>query len=48
MLGGAFLWGSFRLWQQKATMTPITLYKLSMLYLALLFISMGVDAAVFG
>ena len=48
VLGAAFLWGSFRLWQQKSSFAPITLYKLSMLYLALLFVSMGVDAAILG
>jgi len=48
VLGATFFWGSFRLWQQKSSIEPITLYKLSMLYLALLFVSMGVDAAVFG
>ena len=48
VLGFAFTYGSFRLWQGRSSMQPITLYKLSMLYLALLFVSMGVDVAILG
>ena len=46
--GAAFIFASFRLWQDRSSMQPITLYKLSMLYLAILFVSMGVDASIFG
>jgi protoheme IX farnesyltransferase len=48
VLGAGFTWASFRLWQGRSSMQPITLYKLSMLYLALLFVSMGVDVAILG
>ncbi len=46
--GGAFIRYSYRLWRVPSSMKPITLYKLSMLYLAVLFVAMGIDAALIG
>ena len=47
-LGGAFAWYAFRLWRKPERESPMTLYKYSLLYLALVFVSMGVDALVLG
>lgn len=46
VLGGLFTWYAFRLWREPAVVSPMSLYKYSLLYLALLFVAMGVDAAV--
>jgi protoheme IX farnesyltransferase len=46
--GGLFVAMAFQLWRKPAITPPIRLYKYSLLYLALVFISMGVDAAVLG
>ncbi len=46
--GAVFIAMAFQLWRRPATTLPINLYKYSLLYLALVFISMGVDAAVLG
>ncbi|MGI8925645.1 MAG: heme o synthase [Tepidiformaceae bacterium] len=43
VLGGGFAWLALRLWQQPDITSPMTLYKYSLLYLALLFIAMGAD-----
>ena len=46
--GGLFIAMAFELWRKPAVTPPIRLYKYSLLYLALVFISMGVDAALLG
>ena len=46
--GAVFIAMAFQLWRRPETTAPISLYKYSLLYLALVFISMGVDAAVLG
>jgi protoheme IX farnesyltransferase len=43
--GGLFVWFAFQLWRRPETHGPMTLYKYSLLYLALVFIAMGVDSA---
>lgn len=45
-LGAWFVWKAVQLHRRHTTVSPIVLYKYSLLYLALLFIAMGVDAAV--
>jgi protoheme IX farnesyltransferase len=45
-LGGWFIWEALRLWRQPARVSPMSLYKYSLLYLALLFVAMGADAAI--
>jgi len=47
-LGAMFLWAAFRLWRRPESVSPLGLYKFSLLYLALLFVSMGVDALFLG
>ncbi|MGH2609609.1 MAG: heme o synthase, partial [Tepidiformaceae bacterium] len=47
-LGGVFAWYAFRLWRHPERESPMTLYKYSLLYLALVFVAMGVDALVLG
>ena len=47
-LGGVFGWYAWRLWRQPERESPMTLYKYSLLYLALVFVAMGVDALVLG
>jgi protoheme IX farnesyltransferase len=46
-LGAWFIFLAYQLWRRPADVPPIRLYKFSLLYLALLFVAMGVDAAVF-
>jgi protoheme IX farnesyltransferase len=46
--GAVFVWMAFQLWSKPKTTAPIDLYKYSLLYLALVFVGMGVDAAVLG
>lgn len=46
-LGGGFLYGALRLWQDPGR-PSIGLYKYSLLYLALLFVAMAVDTLVIG
>ena len=43
-LDGFFAWHAFRLWRSPETESPMTLYKFSLLYLAMLFVAMGLDA----
>ena len=45
-LGAIFVWFAVRLWREPATVSPMSLYKYSLLYLALVFVAMGVDALV--
>jgi protoheme IX farnesyltransferase len=47
-LGGIFAWYAWRLWRHPERESPMTLYKYSLLYLALVFVAMGVDALVLG
>jgi heme o synthase len=47
-LGGWFILLAYQLWRAPAVTPPIRLYKFSLLYLALLFVAMGVDAAALG
>jgi heme o synthase len=46
--GGAFIWLAFQLWRWPAKTSPMRLYKYSLLYLAVLFIAMGVDVSLLG
>jgi protoheme IX farnesyltransferase len=46
--GGAFIGYAWQLFRRHESTPPIRLYKYSLLYLALLFIAMGVDAAILG
>lgn len=46
--GGIFVAKCFQLWQRPTSIEPIDVYKYSMLYLALLFVAMGVDSAILG
>lgn len=45
-LGGLFVWYAYRLWRSPDTVSPMSLYKYSLLYLGLIFIAMGVDSAI--
>ncbi|WP_322818680.1 heme o synthase [Tepidiforma sp.] len=45
VLGGAFAWMAWRLWRSPEAVPPLRVYKFSLLYLGLLFIAMGIDAA---
>lgn len=47
-LGGVFIAMAYQLWRKPAITPPMNLYKYSLLYLAILFIAMGVDAAILG
>lgn len=47
LLGLTFVAGAFRLWKWPDRVSPLTLYKFSLLYLALLFVAMGADTLVF-
>ena len=46
--GGVFVAKCFQLWRRPTSIEPIAVYKYSMLYLALLFVAMGVDSAILG
>ena len=46
LLGILFVYRAWELWKRPAEASPIELYKYSLLYLALLFVAMGVDAAI--
>ncbi|MEO6397055.1 MAG: heme o synthase, partial [Tepidiformaceae bacterium] len=46
--GGIFVAKCFQLWRRPASIEPIAVYKYSMLYLALLFVAMGLDSAILG
>jgi protoheme IX farnesyltransferase len=43
--GLLFIANAYRLWRRPADVSPIALYKYSLLYLAVLFVAMGFDAA---
>jgi protoheme IX farnesyltransferase len=44
--GVLFTWYAYRLWRDPEHVSPMSLYKYSLLYLALVFVAMGVDALV--
>jgi len=46
--GGVFVAMAFQLWRRPESVAPISLYKYSLLYLAVLFVSMGIDAPLLG
>ncbi len=46
--GGAFIWYAYELFRKPESTPPIRLYKYSLVYLALVFIGMGIDAALLG
>lgn len=46
--GGLFAWKAVRLWRRPEVTPPISLYKFSLLYLAVVFIAMGLDTALLG
>ena len=46
--GLLFVWYAYQLFRRPETTPPIRLYKYSLLYLALVFIAMGLDAAILG
>jgi protoheme IX farnesyltransferase len=46
--GAVFIAMAYQLWRRPTVTPPIRLYKYSLLYLALLFVAMGVDAALLG
>ena len=46
--GGVFIAMAYQLWRKPEITPPIRLYKYSLLYLALVFVAMGIDAAVLG
>jgi protoheme IX farnesyltransferase len=46
--GAAFIWYAWKLWRHPETESPMTLYKYSLLYLALISVAMGLDAAILG
>lgn len=45
VLGGAFAWIAWRLWRSPEAVPPLRVYKFSLLYLGLLFVAMGLEAA---
>jgi protoheme IX farnesyltransferase len=47
-LGGWFIYEAWRLWKHPAQNSPMRLYKYSLLYLALLFVAVGLDGGLFG
>ena len=48
VMGAAFSFYAWRLWHRPESESPMTLYKFSLLYLALVFTAMGLDAAILG
>jgi protoheme IX farnesyltransferase len=46
--GAFFIWKAVTLWRRPITTPPIGLYKYSLLYLALVFVAIGIDAAILG
>lgn len=44
--GAWFIVSAYRLWRSPETQSPMSLYKYSLAYLAVLFVAMGIDAAV--
>ncbi len=48
LLGALFAWYALRLFQTKATARAVKLFRFSILYLFVLFVALGVDAAVTG
>ncbi len=48
LTGAGFMWRAFRLWSAPQDVSPMALYKYSLLYLALLFIAMAADVLILG
>ena len=46
LLGAAFSWLAYQLWRQTTRPQAVRLFHYSMLYLALLFVAMALDAVV--
>jgi protoheme IX farnesyltransferase len=46
VLGLVFAWGAFRLWRETTRARAVALFHYSLLYLALLFVAMALDAVV--
>jgi heme o synthase len=44
VLGGLFTWAAFRLWRETSRRRAVALFHFSLLYLALLFVAMALDA----
>jgi protoheme IX farnesyltransferase len=44
LLGAAFAWAAFRLWRETTKARAVALFHYSLLYLALLFVAMALDA----
>jgi len=44
VLGGLFAWAAFRLWRETTRARAVALFHYSLLYLALLFVAMALDA----
>ena len=44
--GALFIWKAFELWRRPDRVPPMGLYKYSLLYLAIVFVAMGLDAAI--
>ncbi len=48
IVGGAgFIWYAWKLWKRPEQESPMTVYKYSLLYLALVFVAMGIDSPLF-
>jgi protoheme IX farnesyltransferase len=47
-LGTLFIWQAYRLWSRPQATQPLSLYKYSLLYLALLFVAMAADRLIIG
>lgn len=45
-LGSVFVWKALKLYRHPESTSPMDLYKYSLLYLAALFVVMGVDVAI--
>jgi len=46
--GGVFIWQALRLWHSPDSISPMALYKYSLVYLAVLFLALGADVAILG
>lgn len=46
LAGAGFIWYSFLLWRNPQRENPMTVYKYSLLYLAIIFVAIGVDGAI--
>ena len=46
--GTIFVWQAWQLWRNPVRTSPMSLYKYSLLYLAIVFVAMGTDVAILG